>query len=173
MGRYRKKPVEIEAFKWIGDSNSIQYPIWFRLAIERGSIWFAEDGLNGKQEMIIRTLEGNHRAKVGDYIIKGVKGEIYPCKPDIFEMTYEDSCKERILTVVTDIRELKIPIEGNGDVVYYISSTEEGMLSIADKIFINEKSFKYCYIEESTLDSIAYWAEYGLNGDIYIDYRKS
>lgn len=163
MGRYRKKPVEIEAFKWIGDSNSIQYPIWFRLAIERGSICFAEDGLNGKQEMIIRTLEGNHRAKVGDYIIKGVKGEIYPCKPDIFEMTYEDSCKEKILIVVTDSRELKIPVEGNYDVVGYISTTEEGMLSIADKIFINEKSFKYCYIEDkSTLNLVAFW-ENGVN----------
>lgn len=41
-------------------------------------------------EMIIHTLEGDHHASVGDYIITGVKGEQYPCKPDIFEATYEE-----------------------------------------------------------------------------------
>ena len=40
--------------------------------------------------LLIRTLEGDHIASVGDYIIKGIKGEIYPCKPDIFEKTYEE-----------------------------------------------------------------------------------
>lgn len=168
MSKYRKKPVEIEAFKWTGDINQTEDPIWIIEAIQKGIVWFLQDSVNGKQEMIIRTLEGNRRAQRGDYIIKGVKGEIYPCKPDKFEKIYEYSCKERILTVVTDTREFKIPIEGNYDVVAYISTTEEGMLSIADKIFINEKSFKYCYIEDkSTSDSIAYWGECGLNGDIY------
>lgn len=40
--------------------------------------------------LVIKTLEGDHRADIGDYIIQGVKGELYPCKPDIFEMTYEE-----------------------------------------------------------------------------------
>ena len=42
-----------------------------------------------KNGLIIHTLEGNHSALIGDWIIKGVKGEFYPCKPDIFELTYE------------------------------------------------------------------------------------
>lgn len=148
MGKYRKKPVEIEAFKWTGDINQTEDPMWIIEAIEKGIVWFLEDSVNGKQEMIIRTLDGNHRAQRGDYIIKGVKGEIYPCKPDIFEMTYEDNCQERILVVVTDTKEIEISIEGNYNVVDYISTTDEGMLSIADKIFINERSFKYCYIKD-------------------------
>ena len=44
---------------------------------------------DGGTKMIIKTLEGNMAANIGDYVIKGVKGEIYPCKPDIFNMTYE------------------------------------------------------------------------------------
>ena len=43
-----------------------------------------------KGGLIIKTLEGEHLASIGDYIIKGVKGEFYPCKPDIFEQTYEE-----------------------------------------------------------------------------------
>ena len=42
------------------------------------------------KEMIIHTLEGDHKANIGDWIIRGVKGELYPCKPDIFEQTYEE-----------------------------------------------------------------------------------
>lgn len=46
--------------------------------------------VNSKGGLIIKTLEGEHLASIGDYIIKGVKGEFYPCKPDIFEQTYEE-----------------------------------------------------------------------------------
>ena len=78
--RYRKKPVVIEAFQWMID----EVPEWW---IKAG-----EDGVTlnvGTGSAFIPTLEGVYEARVGDYIIKGVKGEIYPCKPDIFEMTYE------------------------------------------------------------------------------------
>lgn len=81
--KYRKKPVVIEAFKWTGDQTQTEDPVWAVEAIKSGVIWFHETF------MVIRTLEGNHLANPGDYIIRGVKGEIYPCKPDIFEMTYE------------------------------------------------------------------------------------
>lgn len=57
-------------------------------------IWnyFEDISIRLKEEgtLLIRTLEGDHIASVGDYIIKGIKGEIYPCKPDIFEKTYEE-----------------------------------------------------------------------------------
>ena len=90
--RYRKKPVVIEAFQYDGDligSNGQYYvPEWAKKAYEDGAIYYGElDGHPG--ELFIKTLEGVHHASVGDYIIQGVNGELYPCKPDIFEKTYE------------------------------------------------------------------------------------
>lgn len=77
MAKYRKKPIVIEAVQWtgnnFGDLTDIMHDVY---------------GVDGK-EITIRTLEGVMTASVGDWIIKGVKGEIYPCKPDIFEATYE------------------------------------------------------------------------------------
>lgn len=75
--KYRKKPVVIEAVKWTGDNFKEM-----RLFI--GYHTFPRDG-----KLFINTLEGVMRAEIGDYIIKGVNGEFYPCKPDIFEKTYE------------------------------------------------------------------------------------
>ena len=86
--KYIKKPVVIEAFKWTGDINQEEDPLWAIQAIKIGAIWFENKGTK-ECFMVIRTLEGNMKANKGDYIIKGVKHEIYPCKPDIFEMTYE------------------------------------------------------------------------------------
>jgi hypothetical protein len=76
--RYRKKPVVIDAFRW-GVSEPTD---WFRAAQERGEIV-------GFDPLVIKTLEGEMTARGGDWIIRGVKGEIYPCKPDIFLATYE------------------------------------------------------------------------------------
>lgn len=84
MSKYRKLPVEIEAFRMGIDF----IPDWFMDKVTTNEIT-----LHGKpNELVhctIRTLEGNMRGEYGDYIIKGVNGEIYPCKPDIFEKTYE------------------------------------------------------------------------------------
>lgn len=88
MDKYRKKPVVIDAFKWTGDMKQVEDPVWIVKAIEEGRVWFNDRGTSDLT-MEIKTLEGNHIANRGDYIIQGVKGEIYPCKPDIFEMTYE------------------------------------------------------------------------------------
>ncbi len=74
---FRKKPVVIEAIKWTGQNC-------FQIQQFLGSYPFT------MEPFIIHTLEGNHTASIGDWIIKGVKGEFYPpCKPDIFEQTYE------------------------------------------------------------------------------------
>jgi hypothetical protein len=81
---YRKKPVVIEAFKWNPDAPVAETPAWFSDAC--GSR-VAIPELDGT--VTIGTLEGDHTARIGDYIIQGVKGELYPCKPDIFDMTYE------------------------------------------------------------------------------------
>lgn len=86
--KYRKKPVVIEAFLWTGDQHQIEDPAWACEAIKAGGIWFSNPG-TPEVCLEIVTLEGTMTARRGDYIIKGVKGEIYPCKPDIFELTYE------------------------------------------------------------------------------------
>lgn len=88
MIKATKKPVAIECFKYDGDlknSNGEYYvPEWAVEAEKNGTIFF-----KGQGEMYIKTLEGDHHASVGDYIIRGVNGELYPCKPDIFEKTYD------------------------------------------------------------------------------------
>ena len=77
MAKYRKKPVVIDAVQWTG----------FNLQEMRE---FLPHHLSGEDNSLnIKTLEGVMRADKGDWIIKGVKGEFYPCKPDIFEQTYE------------------------------------------------------------------------------------
>ena len=76
MMNYRKKPVVIQAIQ-LNELNR-----------EAVSKW-CSDEYEDIDGMLIRTLEGNMLANFGDYIIKGVKGEFYPCKPDIFEATYE------------------------------------------------------------------------------------
>ena len=113
---YRKKPVEIEAMAfgptpreahevtcWMEDNlypglignaldpNSLRYPDQLPeddSHPDKGWYIDTSDGL-----LVIRTLEGDMRAEIGDYIIRGVKGEFYPCKPDIFAATYEEVAK--------------------------------------------------------------------------------
>jgi hypothetical protein len=92
MPQYRKKPVVIEAIKWTGDNHREM----FNFLGGEDTDYITAIGTNfyinwTKIEggLIIKTLEGEHIATIGDYIIKGVKGEYYPCKPDIFEITYE------------------------------------------------------------------------------------
>lgn len=84
MPKFRKKPVVIEAFVWNPKASVDETPNWFFDACVAKAAWPESDG-----SVTIITLEGKHRGEVGDYIIQGVKGELYPCKPDIFEMTYE------------------------------------------------------------------------------------
>ena len=67
----------IEAIQWTGDPEGIRD----FMAASRYEF--------GNNILVIHTLEGDHRANPGDWIIKGVQGEFYPCKPDIFEETYE------------------------------------------------------------------------------------
>ncbi len=84
MPKFRKKPVVIEAFKWDPHASIADTPNWF---FDACSERIAIPELDGT--VTIKTLEGNHRGGIGDYIIQGVKGELYPCKHDIFDLTYE------------------------------------------------------------------------------------
>ncbi len=79
--RWRKKPVEIEAMRYDGE-NCVEIAQWLRVHDVR-------IGQTGTRKASIPTLEGTMYASPGDWIIKGVQGEFYPCKPDIFEQTYE------------------------------------------------------------------------------------
>lgn len=83
--KYRKKPVIIEAIQW--DGNNAKEIMNF-CTCDYSTI-SSESGFLKDAELIIHTLEGDMKASVGDYIIKGVQGEFYPCKPNIFEETYE------------------------------------------------------------------------------------
>lgn len=82
MAKYRKKPVVIDAIIWDGDATTANNFLGEHYTVD----WEYEQGTGN---IIIPTLEGNMIGQKGDYIIKGVKGEFYPCKPDIFEATYE------------------------------------------------------------------------------------
>lgn len=89
MAKYRKKPVVIDAVLYSGyNGNSFVFdeaPEWFTNSIGDYSLVFD----NSDEQLKVNTLEGEMIVSPGDYIIRGVKGEIYPCKPDIFEMTYD------------------------------------------------------------------------------------
>ena len=77
--KYRKKPVEIEAIKYDGENRKE-----IEQFVGKSLVMYLSDS-----SIMIPTLEGEHIATVDDWIIKGVKGEFYPCKPDIFRMTYD------------------------------------------------------------------------------------
>jgi len=82
--KYRKKPVGIEAFQWKGIEHLADAPEWFQKELQMGCVREESNMLK------INTLEGIMTAKTGDFIIRGVLGEIYPCKPNIFMATYEE-----------------------------------------------------------------------------------
>lgn len=85
--KYRKKPVVIEAIQFKDDPKTLAEISKFLNGTSRPVRVSYDDP--EKPTMLIETLEGVMKADVGDYIIKGVKGECYPCKPDIFKQTYE------------------------------------------------------------------------------------
>jgi len=82
--RYRKKPVEIEAVQFTyNDLHEVKE------FIDKDYYGGIEQPPDKPSQLIIETDEGNHHAIEGDWIIKGVNSEFYPCKPDVFEQTYE------------------------------------------------------------------------------------
>lgn len=102
MPRYRKKPVEVEAMRFIG-TNAETHAVYQWVETNTLRSFEPLDVIEGRKpypasgvsidprdgRMIISTLEGLYWVDLGDYVIRGVQGEFYPCKPDIFEATYE------------------------------------------------------------------------------------
>lgn len=93
--KYIKKPIAVEAVK-LTDNNLEAVVIWCNNELPFGGNAYLKMGDRSTPRIAIRTLEGVMTASVGDWVIKGVKGEFYPCKPDIFEATYEQLKKERL-----------------------------------------------------------------------------
>lgn len=88
MSIYRKLPVEIEAIQWQGRKSwgeLVDNLIKCKADFEPFGLYTGDES----EELAIGTLEGRMKVSVGDYVIRGVNGEFYPCKPDIFEKTYE------------------------------------------------------------------------------------
>lgn len=96
MAQYRKKPVVIEAFQITEETrnDNRDWPSWLHQAwnkrkVDEGAVFpLSKDESFGKG-LCIHTKEGIMNCSIGDYIIRGVQGELYACKPDIFEATYE------------------------------------------------------------------------------------
>lgn len=81
MAKFRKRPVVIEAVQWTGNMTKVI------ALVGRDLPTYGPPGQSGS--LRITTLEGDMECRIGDWIIKGINGEFYPCKPDIFEKTYE------------------------------------------------------------------------------------
>ncbi len=84
--KYRKKPVVVEAWQYLGDGFQAAAPSW---VLDYRSADGIQIRLQQDNTLTVPTLEGNHTASINDWLIRGVKGEVYPCKPDIFEATYD------------------------------------------------------------------------------------
>lgn len=85
--KFRKKPVVIEAIQFLPNSDSVQAILSLAALGSREVTTFVSP--EGHYDMYIDTLEGKMQARIGDWVIRGVSGELYPCKPDIFMKTYE------------------------------------------------------------------------------------
>jgi hypothetical protein len=87
MPKFRKKPVVIEAMQFNSLDSYLEIVAWMKACGDTSAL--ANEVKYSMPIMLIQTLEGTMAANPGDWIIKGIKGEFYPCKPDVFEATYE------------------------------------------------------------------------------------
>ena len=94
MYKFRKKPVVIEAFQMTKERrwDNSEWPEWlneaWNMEPSQGAVWIDSDDPK-HERLVIGTLEGVHRPEWDDWFIQGIQGELYSCKPDIFEMTYD------------------------------------------------------------------------------------
>ena len=92
--KFRKKPVVIEAFQMTKERrrDNSEWPEWLHKAwnaVGEGSLFISKDNNPSGENLAIGTMEGVYLVSWDDWIIQGIQGELYPCKPDIFEATYE------------------------------------------------------------------------------------
>jgi len=130
--KYKKKPIIIEAFQMTEERrrNNSEWPNWLHQAWNKphgeGAVW-CEDypNSNGTDRLVIGTLEGIYIVSWDDWIIRGIKGDLYGCKPYIFEITYEevweDKVKNGILAEAIEIANrstIKLPTYAHIDALY-------------------------------------------------------
>ena len=145
--KYKKKPVVVEAFQYDGDlkgaDGKYYVPDWAAEAYEKGIMYY------DLTELFINTLEGTHHVSVGDYIIQGLKGELYPCKPDIFVKTYDVLTGDKPETnSISRVLEMLHEIADNG----------------SDMILVEDESEYYDGYEDGALKAIEIIKEeFGLN----------
>jgi len=106
--KYRKKPIVIDAIQWNG-KNIVEIADFAKDSIKFNEIrqGDAENKIPAQYDLSIKTLEGIMQASIGDYIIKGINGEFYACKPEIFEKTYEKADNSSMMNFGNAIEALK------------------------------------------------------------------
>jgi hypothetical protein len=167
MSQFRKKPVVIEAMQWMGDNLSaiIEFTDGYKPTVDSvhvGRKWEDYEGLVRMQGLKIKTLEGWLNASIGDWIIRGVKGELYPCKPDIFEATYEPaSSRPAAVSPKDEKREayLKRLEESTEDLVQRIKQAEHKGVAVSPKEVGGYTQCDYVVAspEYNIADDPAYW----------------
>jgi len=108
MSKFRKKPVVIEAFRYTGDlytNGEFNCPNWAIEAYKNKTFV-----THGQGDLYIKTLEGEMLVIVGDYVIQGVNGELYPCKPDIFKKTYDSTETTVLERMEKELKEVRIKV---------------------------------------------------------------
>ncbi|HGH5575572.1 TPA: hypothetical protein ACJI5K_003537 [Clostridioides difficile] len=133
MSKFKKKPVEVEAFRLGYDIE----PEWF-FENSRVCNFIQEKCIDGNVSCDLKTLEGTMRANKGDYIIQGVKREIYPCKADIFEMTYE---KVEYTATIENLTNYAENIE-EGHRCADKDNNKENKLELSAKLELDTKDFE-------------------------------
>lgn len=114
--KFRKKPVEIEAMQWPADDGDDSYAaVCQRAAVHRwvwgngGKTWVVTPATDRQDvHVVVETLEGNMRISAGDWVIRGVQGEFYPCKPDIFAATYDSISEDAEKLALSDTEKLAL-----------------------------------------------------------------
>lgn len=158
MAKFVKKAVEVEAFRLGYDVE----PKWF-IENDRVCNFIEEKCINGHVSCDLETLEGTMRANKGDYIIQGVKGEIYPCKADIFEMTYEKV--EYTATIENTRNYAENSQQGHKHINE--EKNEESKLELSAKIKLDttdfEENIKSATKEIETFNEVVYRLEENLN----------
>lgn len=152
ISNYTKKPVTVKAVQWNGTNKQEIYDF----VGESGIISTNDD----KNELIIFTLEGNHHASIGDYIIEGVNGEFYSCKPDIFKKTYiesSDSIKDPTIENNFSFHNIS---EDKVNYCNTIRSLAKHFASFINQVVPDsrEKSLSITKLEEATM-----WANAGIS----------
>lgn len=151
MGKYRKKPVVVEAHIFTGSTTSAgQIKKWIETGV------YADAGIHTRdiRDLEIPTLEGLMTASPGDYIVRGLAGEFYPCKPDIFIGSYERIEEEDRQPGVYEAKNLKV-----GDIIDYCGSSvkvvniqsyqDETLVDLADNNRISLRPWTEITVKET------------------------